>query len=86
MRSAADTRIVGLLEIKSSKGCPARSTADPAVTDLDVLQQLQGSEADWKARKIPEKTALANRARLLDGLRSPRAAPASGGESELPKQ
>jgi hypothetical protein len=83
--SAADARIVGLLDINSGKGCPARSTADPAVTELDVLHQLQGSEADWKSRKISEKTALARRARLLDGLRNPQAVRASATEAALPR-
>jgi hypothetical protein len=82
--NAADVRIVGLLEIKSGKGCPAQSTADPALSDLDVLRQLQGSDADWKARRISEKTAIANRARLLDGLRGPRAIQASGSQAGLP--
>jgi len=81
---AADARVVGLLEIKRSRGCPARATADPTVTDLDVLGQLQASEADWKAKKISEKTALANRMRLLDGLCDPQTIRASAKETMLP--
>jgi hypothetical protein len=79
--SAADARIAGLLEIKSSKNCLARATADPRVTDLDVLHQLQVSEADWKVGRISEKTAIVNRTRLLDGLCDPQAIRASRSEA-----
>lgn len=82
--SAADARIVGLLEIKSSKACPARATVDPSVTDLDVLRQLQTSEADWKANRISEFTAITDRMRLLDGLCDPQAIRASRSDATLP--
>jgi hypothetical protein len=83
--SAADTRIIGLLEIKSSKGCPARATTTSNVTDLDVLHQLQILDADWKAQKISEGIAIDHRAHLLDGLCDPQAIRAAKTDAKPPQ-
>lgn len=64
---AADRRILGLLRLKRERGCPARDTAEPAMTDLQmlaVLEPLMPEDGD------PDRAALDRRTALLDKLRA----------------
>jgi hypothetical protein len=69
---AADRRIVGLLRLKRDRSCQPKETAQPGMTDLQMLQALEpllpdGGELD--------RQALDRRTNLLDKLRTPLSTP-----------
>ena len=76
--NAADHRILELLRLKRTRGCPAAATTEPGMTDLQMLEAL---EPLMPATGTPDRQTLDHRTALLDHLRAPLPAPP---ESALP--
>ncbi len=66
--NAADHRIVQLLRLKRARGCPAVATAEPGMSDLQMLEVLESLMA---ATESPDRQTYDRRTALLDRLRSP---------------
>jgi hypothetical protein len=67
--NAADRRILELLQLKRSRGCPARATALPGKNDLTLLGELESIQGRIDAGKGDEALLLEERTKLLDHLR-----------------
>jgi hypothetical protein len=67
--NAADVRIRQLLQLKCDDGCSARATALPGMDDFALLGELEAVQAQLDAGSGSEAALLAERTRLLDGLR-----------------
>jgi hypothetical protein len=81
---AADHRILELLRLKRTRGCPARPTAEADMTDLQMLDVL---EPLMPADGSPDRKALDRRTALLDHLRGDLPPPAEAPvplEAEVP--
>lgn len=76
--NAADYRILELLRLKRALGCPAAATAEPGMTDLQMLEVL---EPLMSATESPDRQTYDRRTALLDRLRAPLPVPP---ESSLP--
>jgi hypothetical protein len=74
--NAADGRILQLLQVKRSRGCPARATALPGKNDLTLLGELESIQGRIDAGKADEALLLEERTSLLDHLRLMPAVPA----------
>ena len=78
--NAADQRILQLLRLKRARGCPAAATAEPGMTDLQMLEALEPLMA---ASESPDRETYDRRTALLDRLRTPLPVPP---ESSLPSE
>jgi hypothetical protein len=67
--NAVDGRILAMLQLKRSRGCPPRATALPGKDDLTLLGELEPVQAMIDAGKGDEGVLFEQRTRLLDGLR-----------------
>jgi hypothetical protein len=65
--NAADHRILQLLRLKQVRGCPAVTTAEPGMSDLQMLEVLEPLMA---ATESPDRQSYDRRTALLDRLRS----------------
>lgn len=65
---AADHRILELLRLKRAHGCPAGTTSEPGMTDLQLLEAL---EPLMPEKGTPDRATLDRRTTLLDHLRAP---------------
>ena len=74
--NAADYRILELLRLKRALGCPAAATAEPGMTDLQMLEVL---EPLMSATESPDRQTYDRRTALLDRLRTPLPTPAESG-------
>ncbi|MBS0580602.1 MAG: hypothetical protein JSR36_15200 [Proteobacteria bacterium] len=66
--TAADHRELGLLQLKRARGCPGRSSAAGAPTDLEVLAHVESAQADRAAGRITDPAFGLERVRWLDRL------------------
>jgi hypothetical protein len=78
--NAADHRILQLLRLKRARGCPAAATAEPGLSDLQMLEVLEPLMA---ATESPDRQTYDRRTALLDRLRTPLPVPP---ESSLPSE
>jgi hypothetical protein len=78
--NAADHRILRLLQLKRARGCPAAATAEPGMSDLQMLEVLEPLMA---ATESPDRQTYDRRTALLDRLCTPLPVPP---ESSLPSE
>ena len=71
MLDSADKRLLSLMALKQSHGCPARNTAIVGMSDLDMYGAVAElvSEESRETPTTPVGELRAERMRLLDGLR-----------------
>ena len=68
MVSAADARIIGLLQIKSDNGCAAMRSGHAGKTDLDVLAELVQLGGQCSNDLLDERECIDRRTNWLDLL------------------
>jgi hypothetical protein len=66
---AADRRLLALLELKRDRRCLARPTTFPGKDELAVAADLEALQARIGGEEGRSESLLAERTRLLDGLR-----------------
>jgi len=66
---AADQRLLALLELKRDRRCPARPTTFPGKDELAVMADVEALQTRMAGEEGRSKPLLAERTRLLDGLR-----------------
>lgn len=67
--TAAGVRMEQLLIYKERDDCPTGATADPALTDALVLNELRNLQSELEQEEINDKNYLTARRQLLDDLR-----------------
>jgi hypothetical protein len=66
---AADQRLLALLQLKQNRRCPARATTFPGQDEFALTAAVMALQARMAGEEGRSKPLLAERTRLLDGLR-----------------
>lgn len=66
---AADQRMLALLELKRDRRCPARPTTFPGKDEFALAADIEALQARIAGTEGRSKPLLAEKTRLLDGLR-----------------
>ncbi len=66
---AADRRLLALLELKRDRRCPVRPTTFPGQDEFALTAAVEALQARMEGEEGWSKPLLAERTRLLDGLR-----------------